>query len=207
MLLLGLAGCGTGEVGEARSSQRRDARETPVLPIAQATRIAERLFPPTATPAPTPPLPALVGQLVVTLAINGDGSPQGSYASVPTDAGTLYASARLHGAAPGQVMTAIWSDAWGNEVGRSDQVLAAPAPVQWVALPLGLSPAMTPGPYAVWLYSDERRVASLAFDLTAPGTAPQIYPDLPTNPQAPAAPAPTSPPSGGESPTVAPVQQ
>ncbi len=203
ILLMLLAGCNAGGVNEARLDQQRDAEETPQMAVQQATRIAQRYFPATPAASPPPSLPPVVGMLAVTLAANGDGSPQGSYASVPTDAGTVLVSARLDDASAGQSIAAVWTDAFGNEIGRSDQELTADAAVQWVALPLQLSAGVAPGPYGVWLFADDNRIASLGFGLTAPGTAPQLYPDLPTNPQAPAV-APTSP-SGA--PTVAPANE
>lgn len=202
LLVTVLSGCNTGRVEEARRDQGRDAELTPQMPVQQATRIAERYFPASPTASPPPPLAPVVGLLAVTLDTAPDGSPRGSYASVPTDAGTLFASARLDDGAAGQLITAIWTDAFGNEIGQSDQDLTADAAVQWVALPLRLSSGLAPGEYAVWLFSDDERIGSLAFSLTAPGTAPQIYPDLPANPQLPPA-APTSP-SGA--PTVAPAE-
>ena len=202
LLLTVLLGCTTGRVDEARRDQERDAELTPQMPVQQATRIAQRYFPASPAASPPAPLAPVVGLLAVTLATNPDGSPQGAYASVPADAGTLLAAARLHDSSSGQRITAIWTDAFGNEIGQSDQELASDAVVQWVALPLGLSPAAAPGQYAVWLFSDEERIGSLAFGLSAPGTAPQLYPDLPANPQVPAV-APTMP-SGA--PTVAPAE-
>ncbi|CAA9584043.1 MAG: hypothetical protein AVDCRST_MAG59-5211 [uncultured Thermomicrobiales bacterium] len=200
-LILALAGCSSGQVDEARVDQRRDAEETPQMAVQQATRIAQRYFPASPEASPPVPLAPVVGLLAVTLATNPDGSPQGSYASLPADAGTAFATARLDDGSAGQAITAIWTDAFGNEFGRSEQELAASAAVQWVALPVGLSPGLAPGQYAVYLFADDNRIGSLAFGVTAPGTAPQLYPDLPANPQVPAA-APTSP-SGA--PTVAPA--
>lgn len=198
-LVLLLAACSTGQARDARRAQERDAQAPPVMPLQQATRIAERYFPATATPAPTPPLYPFVGQLAVTLAVNPDGSPQGAYASVPADAGTLYAAARLYDAAVGHRITAIWTDAFGNVAGETAIDLTAVGNPQWVAMPLGLNPGMAPGPYAVWLYADGRRIGSLAFQINPPGSAPQMYAELPANPQAPAAtqgPAPTQPAGG-----------
>lgn len=193
--LLLLSACNTGSVGEARRGQQRDAELTPIMASQQATRIAQRYFPGTATPEPEQPLYPVVGQLAVTPAINPDGSPQGAYASVPVDAGTLYVSARLHYATPGQKITAIWTDQYGNVQGEQAIDLEGAGDPRWVALPLGLSPAMSPGPYAVWLYSDEWRIGSLTFQLTGPGSAPQVYSELPANPQAPDA---TQPPQRSE---------
>lgn len=197
--LLLLSACNTGTAGEARRGQARDADKTPIMASQQATRIAQRYFPGTPTPAPDQPLYPFVGQLAVTPAINPDGSPQGAFASVPVDAGTLYVSARLHDAVPGQRITAIWTDQYGNVQGEQAIDLEGAGDPRWVALPLGLSPAMAPGPYAVWLYSDEWRIGSLTFQLTGPGSAPQVYSELPANPQAPAATQPpaTRPPSEG----------
>lgn len=188
-----LTGCNTGDVREVRGAQQRDARQTPQMPRQQATLIAEKYFPATPDPTRSPPIYPFVGELAVTLAANGDGSPQGAFASVPVDAGTLYAAARLHGASSGQIITAIWTDAWGNTVGQVDQPVALTADSQWIDLPLPLSSGLTPGDYAVWLYAGEQRIGSLAFGLTAPGNAPQMYPERPANPQAPVA-QPTRPP-------------
>ncbi len=198
--LLLLSACNTGSVGEARRGQAQDADVTPIMAAQQATRIAQRYFPGTPTPAPDQPLYPFVGQLAVTPAINPDGSPQGAFASVPVDVGTLYVSARLYGAVPGQRITAIWTDQYGNVQGEQAIDLEGGGDPRWVALPLGLSPAMAPGPYAVWLYSDEWRIGSLTVQLTGAGSAPQVYSELPANPQAPAA---TEPPrrsqdSGGD---------
>lgn len=199
-VLLVFAGCSTGRVNESRLDQARDAEQTPQMPVQQATRIAQRYFPASPPASPTVPLAPVVGFLAITLATNPDGSPQGSYASVPVDAGQVLAAARLHDATAGQLITAVWTDGFGNEAGRVEQELAAGGPVQWITLPLGLSPSLSPGPYGVYIFADERQIASLGFNLTSPGSAPQIYPELPANPQAPAA-QPTSP-SGA--PTVAP---
>ncbi len=185
--LLLLSACNTGSVGEARRGQEQDADLTPIMASQQATRIADRYFPGTPTPAAEQPLYPFVGQLAVSPVINPDGSPQGAFASVPVDAGTLYVSARLHDTSPGQIITAIWTDQYGNVQGEQAVNLEGAGDPRWVALPLGLSPAMSPGPYAVWLYSDEWRIGSLTFQLTGPGSAPQVYSELPANPQAPAA--------------------
>lgn len=195
--LLLLSACNSGTASEARYGMERDAEETPIVASQQATRIAQRYFPGTPTPNPDAPLYPFVGQLAVTPAINPDGSPQGAFASVPVDAGTLYVSARLHAASPGQRITAIWTDQFGNVQGEQAIDLEGAGDPRWVALPLALSSAMSPGPYAVWLYSDEWRIGSLTFQLTGPGSAPQVYSELPGNPQAPAA---TQPPRRSEGP-------
>lgn len=185
-----LAGCNTGSVREARRAAERDAEMTPMMPLQQATRLAERYFPPTPTPTPAPPLYPFVGYLAITLGVNGDGSAQGMYASVPTDAGSVYGVAELQDASEGQVITGIFTDSFGTTVGESEVTLASSQSPQWVTLPVTVSPGLQPGPYALWVFADERRIGSVAFSLTAPGNAPQMYPELPANAQVS---APTQP--------------
>jgi hypothetical protein len=194
-LVPGLAGCNTGSANDARRAQERDAEQSPVMPVQQATRTAQRYFPATATPGPDEPLYPFVGQIAVTVAVNPDGSAQGAYASIPADAGTAFVSARLHDAVAGQRITAIWTDQYGNAFAEQSVDLEGAGNPRWVALPASLV-AAPPGPTAVWLYADEWRIGSIAFQVTGPGSAPQVYSELPTNPQAAAAtqPPPTAAP-------------
>jgi hypothetical protein len=202
--VLVLAGCNTGRANEALRDRERDAQNTPVMPLEQATRIAQRYFPATPTFTPAPPLYPFVGVIAVTQIVNGDGSPQGSFASFPTDAGQILGTVKLHGASEGQIMTGIWADQWGNEIGVVELELASSADPQWVAFPLQLSTDLPTGPYALWVFADEQRVGSVAFALTAPGNAPQMYPDLPADPQASSA---TEQPRGRRTPTPQPWEQ
>lgn len=201
-----LVGCGGGAAGDARRAQERDAERTPQMPVQQATRIAQRYFPGTATPGPEAPLYPFVGQLAVTVAVNPDGSPQGAYASIPVDAGVVYASARLHDAVAGQRITAVWTDQYGNLLGEQAVDLEGGGDPRWVALPLSLAPGSAVGPCAVWLYADEWRIGSIAFQLTGPGTAPQVYSELPANPQAPAPTQPSQPTAAAEGGGNPPIQ-
>lgn len=183
LLLAGLAGCDTGRVNEAQRGMIKDLKTPPMLPDQQATRLAERYFPVTATPTPAPDLYPFVGFLGVTQALNPDGSPQGTFASFPTDGGLIYAAVELHSAAQGQIVTGVWSDQWGNYIKTEEIELGSSLDPQWIAYSLDLTPDLQPGPYALWVFADERRVGSMTFSLTAPGSPPMMYPELPANPQ------------------------
>ena len=105
-----------------RGIEARDAGLEDQLAAQQATRTVQRYFPPTGTPAPTkPPAPAL-GQIAMTFGFRPDGTPDGSYASVPAGAGTVYVATRLTGLSVGQKVRAIVTDAWGNEVATPEVV-------------------------------------------------------------------------------------
>ena len=106
----------SGAARDAARDESRDAGLEDQLAAQQATRTVQRYFPPTGTPAPTePPAPAL-GQIAMTFGFRPDGTPDGSYASVPAGAGTVYVATRLTGLSVGQKVRAIVTDAWGNEV-------------------------------------------------------------------------------------------
>jgi hypothetical protein len=53
-----------------------------------------------------------------------------------------------------------------------------------VALPLRLNRSLPPGEYAVYIFARERRLNSLVFAVTSPGTGPQPFAEPPVNPQA-----------------------
>lgn len=184
--LLLLAGCNTGNIQESRGAMNRDAERPSLMPLQQATRIAERYFPPTVAASPPPPPAPVAGDIAVTTASNPDGSPRGSFASFPVDSGQIFAIAELHFATDGQKITSIMTDSWGNTASEASVDLTGNADPRWVSLPMAISSDLVPGSYAIWLYSGNRRVASVAFALTDRGTAPQMYPEEPANPQAPA---------------------
>ncbi|MFM9105297.1 MAG: hypothetical protein ACKOWF_01195 [Chloroflexota bacterium] len=185
----------------------RDLETPPVLAMEQATRQAERYFPATATPTPAPPLYPFVGFLGVTMAVNGDGSPQGTFASFPTDIGPIYASVELHAATQGQIITGVWSDQWGNYVKTEEIELGSSLDPQWIAFSLDVTPDIAPGPYALWVFADERRVGSMTFTLTAPGNPPMMYPDLPEDPQVSAPQPQGTQQPGQQTPTPQPWEQ
>lgn len=182
-VLLLLAACNTGNARDARRGQSRDLQTPVVMPLEQATQLAKVYFPPTPSPKPTEPLPAYASAVAITMAINGDASPQGAFASVPTNAAALYVATKIHGATPGQPVSAVWINANGNQIAETSATIPGRSDPEWVALPLGLDPTMNPGPYGVWVFVGARRVASVSFELTAPGNAPQIFSDLPENPE------------------------
>jgi hypothetical protein len=208
-----LAGCSSGAARDAARDEARDAGLEDQLAAQQATRIIEKYFPPTGTPAPTePPAPAL-GQMALTFGFRADGTPDGSYASVPAGAGTVYIATRLTGLSVGQRVRAIVTDAWGNDVATPEVIIDPGAADRWLALPVGLPAEFAPGEYGAFVFADDRPLGSLAFAVTGVGTSAQLFPEMPANPKvsstrpppgaAPAADQPT-PAEGQEAPTVAP---
>jgi hypothetical protein len=206
-------GCSSGSARDAARDEARDAGLEDQLAAQQATRTLQRYFPPTGTPAPTaPPAPAL-GQVALTFGFRPDGTPDGSYASVPAGAGTVYVATRLTGLSAGQKVRAIVTDAWGNEVSTPEVVIDPGAADRWLALPTSVPAELAPGEFGVFIFADDRPLGSLAFGVTGVGTSAQLLPDMPANPQArnkvpppgaaPAAEQPT-PAEGQAAPTVAP---
>jgi hypothetical protein len=149
----------------------------------QATYTAQTFFPPTPTPGRLPPRTPTLESLVITLDFGGGDAPRGSYASVPADAGTVYAGALLNDLQAGQEITAIWTDADGSTIGSARLAIERDAARQWVGLPLRLSRSLAPGQYAVYIFAKERRLNSLVFTVTPPGTGPQPFPEPPADPQ------------------------
>jgi hypothetical protein len=199
-----LVGCSSGAAREAARDQARDAGLEQRLAEEQATRTAERYFPPTGTPAPTePPRPSL-RTLVITFGFRADGTPDGSYASIPAGSGTAYAGAQLAGVSLGQTIRAIVTDAWGNEIATPELAIEPGAADRWVALPIGLPAELAPGQYGVFVFEGDRPLGSLAFGVTGAGSSAQLLPELPANPQVRS----TLPPPGvapaQETPTIAP---
>jgi hypothetical protein len=184
-----LAGCNSGTMTEARRSQEFDEAEEARLSAQQATRTAETFFSSTATPGPAVPLPPTLESLVITLGVGPDGAPSGSYLSVPTDAGVVYASGLLRNVQAGQIVTAAWTDAFGNVYGTFEVEFTADAPAQWVTVPMEVGGA-TSGEYAVYLYGGGHQLGSLAFTVTGPGSGAQLLPDPPANPRAASTSAP-----------------
>jgi hypothetical protein len=204
-----LAGCTSGSARDANQEKARDAGLEGQLAAEQATRIVERFFPPTGTPAPTrPPVPSL-GALAITFGFRADGTPDGSYASVPAGVGTAYAAARLSGLSAGQVIRAVVTDAWGNEVTAPETVVAPGASDQWLALPIGLPAELPIGQYGLYVFADGYPLGSLAFGVTGVGSSAQLYPELPANPRARSnVPAPGEAPQDGQpTPTVGPAPE
>lgn len=201
-----LAGCSTGDVRDSRADQARDAGLPDQLAAEQATRTVQRYFPATGTPSPTEaPRPAL-GDLVITFGFRPDGTPDGSYESVPAGAGTTYAAARLAGVSAGQVIRAVMTDRWGNEY-SAPEVTIDPGPAdRWLALPLSLPAELVPGEYGVFVFADGQILGSLAFGVSGPGSSAQLLPELPANPQVRATlpPPGSSPAEGNVTPTMAP---
>ena len=206
-LTLLVAGCSSGSAADSRRDMARDAGLKDRLAAEQATRVVERFFPATATPGPTKaPTPSL-RQLAITFGFRPDGNPDGSYASVPAGVGTAYAAARLVGLAQGQVVKAVVTDGWGNEIANPAVTIDPGASDRWLALPIALPGNVNPGQYGVFVFVDDRPVGSLAFGITGVGSSAQLLPEAPANPQLPATvPPPGMAPAGGQqTPTVAPA--
>lgn len=203
-----VAGCSSGNARDSRIDQARDAGLPDQLAAKQATRTVERFFPPTATPSVTEvPNPALES-LSITFGFRQDGTPDGSYESVPAGVGTAYAAAQLSGLSAGQVVQAVVTDGWGNEIAKPEVIIDPGAADRWLALPIGLPAEVAPGEYGVFVFVDDRPLGSLAFGITSPGSSAQLLPELPANPQVRA----TLPPPGmspvevSPTPTFAPTQ-
>lgn len=149
----------------------------------------------------------------MTFGFRPDGTPDGSYASVPAGAGTVYVATRLSGLSVGQIVRAVVTDAWGNEIAAPEVAIDPGAADRWLALPVGLPAELASGEYGVFVFADERPLGSLAFAVTGVGSSAQLLPDLPANPQVrttvpPPGAAPAQgqqTPAGGQTiPTVAP---
>ncbi|MCA9880240.1 MAG: hypothetical protein KC442_20740, partial [Thermomicrobiales bacterium] len=192
LALLVLTGCSSGMATDARRDEARDARLPEQLEADQATRTAERYFPPTSTPGTTVPEPAGLEELVLTFGFRGDGTPDGSYESVPAGVGTVYAAARVSGVSAGQIVGAVVTDAWGNDLARPSVMIDPGAADRWLALPIGIGGNVAPGEYGVYIEIDDQVVGSLAFGITSPGSSAQLLPEAPANPQVRA----TLPPPG-----------
>ena len=190
-----LTGCSSGQAGDARRDEARDASVPEKLALDQATRTAERYFPATATPGTVEPDPPALEDLVITFGFRSDGTPDGSYESVPAGVGTVYAAARVSGVAVGQIVDAVVTDAWGNDLARTSVTIDPGATDRWLALPIGVPGNVAPGEYGVYVEIDDQVVGSLAFGITAQGGSAQLLPEAPANPQIKA----TLPPPGGSS--------
>jgi len=106
----------------------------------------------------------------VTFGFRPDGTPDGSYASVPAGAGSVYVATKLTGLSVGQKVHAIVTDAWGNEVAKPEVVIDPGAADRWLALPVPLPAELAPGEYGVFIFADDHPLGSLAFGVTGVGT-------------------------------------
>jgi hypothetical protein len=202
-----LTGCASGMARDAERDQARDAGLVDKLAAEQATRVVERYFPPTGTPAATgAPVPAM-GGLAITFGFRPDGTPDGSYASVPAGAGTAYVAVELSGVSVGQTIRAVVTDAWGNEFSKPELVIDPGAANRWLALPIALPAELAPGQYGVFLFADDHPMGSLAFGVTGVGSSAQLLPELPANPgvRSTVPPPGAAPETGAPTPTVGPT--
>ena len=208
LALVVLSGCSSGMATDARRDEARDASLPDKLASDQATRTAQRYFPPTSTPGTVEPDPAALEELVITFGFRSDGTPDGSYESVPAGVGTVYAAARVSGVSVGQVVTAVVTDAWGNDLARPRVTIDPGAADRWLALPIGVGGNVAPGEYGVYVEIDEQVVGSLAFGITGQGSSAQLLPEAPTSVQVRATlPPPGAAPAVSATGTVEPNQQ
>ena len=208
LALIVLSGCSSGMATDARRDEARDASLPEQLEGDQATRTAERYFPPTPTPGTPIPEPAGLDQLVITFGFRPDGMPDGSYESVPAGAGTVYAAARVSGVSAGQIVNAIATDAWGNDLARPSVTIDTGPADRWLAFPIGVSDSVAPGEYGVYIEISDQVVGSLAFGITGVGSSAQLLPEAPENPQVRATlPPPGAAPAAVATGTVVPGQQ
>jgi hypothetical protein len=171
-----VAGCSSGNAREAERGQVRQASEEARVPELQATYSAEFFDPGTPTPDQTSVTLPTLDRLVLTRNLTANG-PGEELASIPADAGTVYAGARLHGVARGVVVGAIWRNEQGT-VYSTETTLERDAAETWVGLSLPRDGGLPPGSYAVVIYviaGDEEPVGlnSLVFEITASGTRPR----------------------------------
>jgi hypothetical protein len=171
--LLLLVGCSSGNAREAERGQASRASEEARVADLQATYSAGFFDPGTPTPGPTSAALPTLDRLVLTRNLSGNG-PSDELASVPADAGTVFAGALLHGLARGMVVGAIWRGEQGD-VYASETTIEADAGDAWIGLPLPLDGTLPPGDYAVVVYvivGDEGPVGlnSLVFEITSAGS-------------------------------------
>ncbi|MFN8678487.1 MAG: hypothetical protein U0Z70_19070 [Thermomicrobiales bacterium] len=208
LALVVLSGCSSGMATDARRDEARDAGLPEKLAADQATRTAQRYFPPTSTPGTAVPDPAGLEELVITFGFRADGTPDGSYESVPAGVGTVYAAARVSGVSVGQTVDAVVTDAWGNDLARPSLTIDPGAADRWLALPIGIAGNVAPGEYGVYVEIDDQVVGSLAFGITGAGSSAQLLPEAPTNPQVRSTlPPPGAAPAAVATGTVDPNQQ
>ena len=174
--MLLLAGCSSGNAREAERGQVGQASEEAKVPDLQATYSAGFFDLGTPTPGPTTVALPTLDRLVLTRNLTANG-PSEELASIPADAGTVYAGALMHGVARGVVVGAIWRGEQGN-VYTTETAIEQEAADTWVGLPLPLDGGLPPGTYAVVIYAiagDDGPVGlnSLVFEITASGTRPR----------------------------------
>ncbi len=151
-----LTGCAGGSALEARRGETRAATTGVLLPGQQATYTAREFGPKTPIPGPTATAAIVVEELALSTGVDGSGSPVGRYRSFPTNGGTFYVAALLHGLREGQTVEAKVAtpdklDDQGK-VTYGQYVLANQVQVDrssdraWVGVPLTLDGGLAPAP-------------------------------------------------------------
>lgn len=164
VLVVALAGCTTGEADDARTAATREATRGALLDDVQATNIVKEFFPPTGTPVATrTPIPA-IATLKLAKRVEASGEPIGETNSA-SQGNTIYACADLKDVRSGQIVTAVWQTADGAEMGRSTVEISRNDDRTWVALRWDVPTGIPFGPYAVYVYVEDRLMNSLVFTM------------------------------------------
>ncbi len=174
LLLVTLAACSSGSAREAERSRDGDATSESVVSDRQATYSATLVA--QGTPTPLPERPPRVASLVLTTQVNGDGSPVGEYASVPSNAGTIYLAAQLTGMRDGRMAAALRDTSDQHNVLAYNEIeVDGGSGSGWVAVPIAMDGSLAPGDYPIWLIfdpggEDEEWLLSMVFTVGSAGS-------------------------------------
>ncbi len=174
MLLVTLAACSSSSAREAERSREGDATSESVVSNRQATYSATLVA--RGTPTPLPERPPRVAALVLTTQVNGDGSPVGEYASVPSNAGTIYLAAQLTGLREGRMAAALRDTSDQHNILAYNEIdVGGGSGSVWVTIPIGMDGNLAPGDYPIWLIfdpggEDEEWLTSMVFTVGSAGS-------------------------------------
>lgn len=172
-----LAACSSGSAREAERSREGDGTAESVVSNRQATYTATLVA--QGTPTPLPERPPRVAALVLTTQVNGDGSPVGEYASVPSNAGTVYLAAQLTGLREGRMAAALRDTSDQHNVLAYNEIeVRGGSGSGWVAIPVSMDGSIPPGDYPIWIIfdpggEDEEWLFSLVFTVGSAGSGAQ----------------------------------
>lgn len=156
-----LSGCASGRADESRIAAKKDATQGAVLPGIQATKIIEEFFASTPVVRPAPTQRPVLASLALATRVNADGTAQDVVRSVG-GGGTVYAVAEISYLNAGQTVHAVWRNAAGDEVGRSEVAVTQSTPHAFIPLPWAASGS---GSFAVFVDVDGVLMNSLVFQV------------------------------------------